>query len=938
MIERSIRYGFLVLIAVLLASCNGGSPGNSDNSGSNGNSGGGSSSGGGQTAEIAQLSAGSGNGTAQTGTTVLVFADITDTDGNPVSGQQVSFSTSLGSLSDSMATTNSNGRASVTLTASQNLGTAVVTMSAEGFSDSVTIGFVAGLPDSVDFSASPTTLGFNRSSDLVITVLDEFGNPVSNQTVQLSVNPNNSGGAFTNVLVTTDSNGRATGEYTTGSSAGSDTLIATASSVTDSAVITVDPNAVALNSMTLVSGSPEIVADGAANTFIRATILDTDNRPVQGVNVSFNSSAGTLDASSDVTDANGRAEVRLTSGTRVATAQVTASVGGLNEAIEVGFVAGPADLANSSITANPTSLAADGVSTTTIVVTLADSNNNPVSNDTQVTLQTGAGTITTANPINTTLGRAEFELQAPANPANTTVSVQQLPGLETQVRFGSTSSGNPASIQIDANPQEITVAGVGQEEQASINLSILDDSGNPIDESGYGDSDLNNVRVTLVTRPNGGEVITGTDASGDPVTSSGTGLIDVRSDNGSVTLNLQSGTLPGVVEAEVKVLDFDGTDFTNSGDVAATASLPQITIASGPPHTIAFTSPITNSITNEGGGVYSRIGTLIVTDRFGNAVPDGTSINLGLVDSVIAKGQTGVVSAGSPMLSESSFDFDTRCSSATSCAAEAFDFMSTITRNGVARGIEKDDRVLIQNSQAEDKSRFVSAVTGSNSIDVQTNYVNGATGLKFVVGTSALGGEIFGEQNGLTKGSVTTVDGLAPFRVFYPANLDTILTGCLGTLPDGTYVRDDKRREVPQSAQLYVVAYSSDNKAVGVDRGQFCFAAIAGINIEARPTTTDRDATVSLEVTDGGDGILLPFAPVSATVQITNRESGSTFDVTATVNNNLENGKAQTGISGTASAEIDLNCDDGGICLSGDSAEVTFFALDGEATVEVSIP
>lgn len=871
-----------------------------------------------------ELTTGADNITADGLSSTFVRATVTDTNGNPVAGIAVGFSTSQGRLDSNEEPTTRNGIAETVLTSDMNLGDAVVSASTGNVTDTKAVEFVAGTPDNVKLTATPATIPLNGSAELGIRVTDKQDNPVPDEAVQLRTVTNNSGGQLDNTAVTTDANGRATAAYNAGNTAATDTLSATASGVSASPVqVIVTPDAARLNALDLKVGSDSITADGNDSTFVRATVTDVNGAPVQGVDVAFSTTKGTLDQTTATTDANGTARVDLTSGTRTIISLVSASTGGLNQSTQVAFVPGPADPANSSISANPASLPANGSATSTVTVTLADANGNPVPDGTEVALTSSAGTVNGSNPATTTRGRAQFTLQAPANQATANIGIQKLPSLKTTVEFDSPLTGNPANVQASVDPESVFVAGVGKSEQADITLNILDDAGNPIDESQYNDTSLDNVRVELVTRPSGGEFITGTNAAGQSVSSGSDGTLDVRSNDGSLTLRFQSGNRPGVIEARIKVLEFAGTDFTTAGDVAATASLPQITVASGPPHTIAFTTPNTDAISNLGGGVYSLTGRVIVTDRYGNAVPDGTAISLGLLDSVIAQGNSSSTTADSPGLSETNFAFN--------------DFLGTIQRNDTSRGIQAGDRILVRNAEAEDKSRFVSSVTGSNSLDAQSNYQNGESGLNLAVGASLLGGEIAGEDESgdATKGRAKTKDGLATFNITYPANTDTVLNGCYG-YTNGTYSTDDKRRTVPQSGQVYVVAASSDNSATAVDRDQFCFKAIAGGTLTASPTTVAGDATIQLTLTDNeteGDRIRLPFVPVFANAVIDTNVSGN-FDVDVTVNNNAENGEPQTNIDGVASADIHVICNDGP-CSTEDSATVTFQGLDATATVTV---
>jgi len=161
------------------------------------------------------------------------------------------------------------------------------------------------------------------------------------------------------------------------------------------------------------------------------------------------------------------------------------------------------------------------------------------------------------------------------------------------------SSGDPASVLFSVSEPHITVSGVGQVEQTTFNIQVVDDSGAPINEEAYDDPTLNNLRVSFVTRPYGGEYLAGegVDAEGERVVvdTRGAGSIELRTVDGMIPVNLKSGTLPGTVEVRVEVLvDADGNALTDP----VIASLPQVSISSGPPHTIVLTSAITASVVN----------------------------------------------------------------------------------------------------------------------------------------------------------------------------------------------------------------------------------------------------------------------------------------------------------------------------------------------------
>ncbi|CAK0747045.1 adhesin/invasin [Gammaproteobacteria bacterium] len=902
-----------------------------------------------------------------------VRAIVRDLSSNLASGVTVSFSSSNGTLVVASPVTSTDGTATATLKAPTRIGSANLIASAGGAFGNATVQFIAGSPASITLAISPVKIAPTSTTTLTTKVTDATGNAVGSTVVRFSVATNQSQGALTSSTVTTSSDGLATTTYTAGvSGSGSivtDTLKAEALAADPAVVIpattdvTVDPSTVTFSSLALaiVNGTVSLTADGTSTVRLRATVQKRTTTggtaAAPGVTVNFTATSGALSAATAVTDSDGFAEVVLTAPTQTSTATLKATTAGLVATASLSFVAGTPDISNSTLTANPSSLAADGVSTSTVTVVLADVNGNLVADGTSVFLVTTAGTITTTNPTVTASGRASFTLKAPTSPSTTDLSIAQLPTLTTQVQFGSASTGDPASITLSAGTTRIYVAGVGKTENTTISLQIKDDAGNAIDENTYGNTSINNIRVSMLTQPHGGEYVSGVDAAADVCTtlhatlpdlvtcpnSGTTGPIYLRTNNGAITLNLQAGALPGVVEVKVEVLlGSDGTTLSTP----LTASMPQVVIASGPPHTIALTSGVTGAITNLGGGIYRRAGKILVTDRYGNNVPDNTVISLGLVDSVLAQG-LGNASAGSAVLTSTSSLLGKRCTlpvaGSSSCVTEVFTFNSEMIRNNTMRGIQTNDRVFLEDVQAQDKNRFASTVTSDTTLTVQSEYLGDQTGALYTVGASLLGAEVAGldSSGNLTVGIATTKDGLADFRVTYPAHNNnsgvshgTILVGCFG-YASNSYSLYDKRYDVPQSTQVYILAASSDDSAIAIDKGQFCFSSISGWTFTPSATSLSSGGTVGLALQDGGDKMTLPFQGVYCYSVVTTRVNGSDFDLSASVSQNPENQLEQTDIDGTTNVTVTLS---GVQHKTGDTGVVTCTSGDASATITVIIP
>lgn len=680
-------------------------------------------------------------------------------------------------------------------------------------------------------------------------------------------------------------------------------------------------DAAQLGSLTLTAGASSVVADGISSMVVRATLQDAENQPAEGISVEFATSFGGFAeangaaAVTRVTNAEGVALVNLISTDRPALALVTATAGGLTREVEVRFVPGPPVAATSSVTANPRTVVADGVSTTTVTVTLKDGNGLPVRDGTAVTLVASAGTVVSPNPVGTSSGRAELILRAPLSQTTAELTIAEVPGISDTVIFGVAATGEPAGIRLSVAVPEIAVAGVGQVEQTQFLLQVVDVSGDPISEVGYADLLLDNLRVSFASRPNGGEYLTGVNAAGQVVRAEGNESFSVRTHGGSATLNLQSGRLPGVIELRAELL------VDALGDPLASpikASLPLATIASGPPHSIVLTLPMRDAIQDRG-GVYRLVGTAIVNDRWGNPVPDGTAIYLGVLDSIIAAG--------------------TGSASGTTLTATTGAFDGTVRRNDEPpRGIQQGDRVLLFNEIAsQDKSRFVASVPvpGAPALEVQSTYSTTYPQADYVVGASLLGVHILGTQErgnpaAATSGLTRTKEGLADVFMDYPANVRTLNVGC-GAVP-----LIDTRHPPVGSADVVVVAESATEPGPldlpGTDRFRdravtvsedFCSYPMAGFTVATLPASLAGTGTVNVVVRDGTD-VRVAFAGVTAGVEIREAPEGAPFTVTAQ--------SCITGEDGTCASEIVVS----GATLPGTyDALVRYQAGDGQGTVTV---
>ncbi len=558
---------------------------------------------------------------------------------------------------------------------------------------------------------------------------------------------------------------------------------------------------------------------------------------------------------------------------------------------------------NSRIVVSPPVIPSDGEAEATVDVVLyyADEENTPM--DFPVFLHATHGEITSANPyiVEAVYGRsvrASFTVKSSTISGRSVLTLPDFPDIEpAEMIFGSVGSGVPAGIRLESiHPNEIAVAGAGQLENSTVHVQLVDEAGGRIEDS----SDYT-LRARFLARPQGWEELSEVGRDGNRDHDS----IEMDVAGGEVWFNVKSGELPGVIEVLLEVLQ-NG----QAMDPPVTAVLPQISIAGGKPHTLILSAPRRGAVVNlndgpdqgidQKGGFYSRKASLSVLDRWGNAVPDGTVINAGVLDTVIASG-TGSIIANSDILTDT---------------AGGVDFSeASVIRNDTRRNIQPGDRVLIRNAKSQNKTRYVHDpdLGAASRLYVTKPYKDSESDLGYIVGASLTGAAIYGinEDGEATRGTVTTRNGMGEIRFVYPANSRTIHLGA---------VSDDPRIEPLGSARVISVFSTSDDSATLVDEGTLAFSSIAGWEVSARPEEISSSHRVRLHVIDGGDGIPLPFVRLSPSIGSVSGE-GLTVDAESCTTDN----------SGSCYAWIRVSGQE-----SGDSADITYYA-DGDEDAEVTI-
>ena len=357
--------------------------------------------------------------------TAIITASVTDQYGNPVSnGTVVTLTASLGGTLNPVTRTTTSGVATSLLTAGPIAGTATVTVTAGTVWGTATVVFTPGPPANMPGTilvASPTSIPIGGATSAVTaTIRDLYGNFVANGTgvsFATTLGTFQQSGSTTYNTITTD--GIATATLVSGLSTGTAQVSAAAGVVLRvvEVTFTIGPPA----SMTVTASPPSILIVTGSST-VTATVRDVGNNLVaDGVVVNVATSLGAIDPPTALTT-NGIATTTLTAGTRTGTAIVTATVGTIWGTTNVTFTT-PYPPYTVTVTAHPLQIPADGVSTSTITVTVTDSYGNPVADGNLANFFVTSGAMIAPASAPTAGGIVTATLTAGTTPTTVTVRV-----------------------------------------------------------------------------------------------------------------------------------------------------------------------------------------------------------------------------------------------------------------------------------------------------------------------------------------------------------------------------------------------------------------------------------------------------------------------------------------------------------------------------------
>jgi subtilisin family serine protease len=422
--------------------------------------------------------------TADGVTTSTITVTLLDSSSNPVAGDTVILSPSSGASIISAASGPSDASGQVTFTVHDSIAELVAyaatdTTSGVPIAQTASVTFTPGVVSAgtSTVTAAPGSVAADgvATSTITVTLKDANGNAIPGKTVTLAA------GSGSSVISAASGPSTVSGIVTfTVHDAVAEALSYTATDSTDSVVLTqtaaviFTAGAVNGGTSTVTAAPASVAADGTTASTITVTLKDANGNGVSGKTVTLAAGSG----SSIISAASGPSTVAgvvTFSVTDTVAESVTYTATDASDTIlvtqtaAVTFQSGAVSSSLSMVAASPASVLADGTSTSTITVTLNDSNGNPVSGKTVTLAGSGSSTISAASGPSTAAGVVTFTVRDSAvesatyTATDTTDSVTLI--LTASVSFtagpvaaqASTVAANPSSVNADGTVSTVSV-------------------------------------------------------------------------------------------------------------------------------------------------------------------------------------------------------------------------------------------------------------------------------------------------------------------------------------------------------------------------------------------------------------------------------------------------------------------------------------------------
>lgn len=358
-----------------------------------------------------------------------------------------------------------------------------------------------------------------------------------------------------------------------------------------------------IGSVTIVSDDYDISVSGLVpprddTAGLTATVEDLFGQEVPDVIVYFATDLGTVDPAFGVTNAAGRATTTLVSGTESGMATVSATVDDKSDTAEVDIVPGPVFAV--TVNATPTTIPADGGSTSTVTAAVEDVYGNAVDGEPVDFSSTITDTWFTEPTVETDAdGDAVATLNAGVIAGETTITATADGVSNTTVVTLTTPIGDPASIvAVSTTSPVIGIKGSSDIDSTTIIFEVRDDMNQPV-EAGH----------AIAFEIQGGGL------GGGEFLNPETGTTDMV---GQVSVTLTSGTIAGTVRIYA-YWAANPAVVSEGVDIAIHGGLPygeRFSLAADPLNLIGLKEL----------GLTAGL-TAFVLDKYSNDVPDGTSVH-----------------------------------------------------------------------------------------------------------------------------------------------------------------------------------------------------------------------------------------------------------------------------------------------------------------------
>ena len=385
---------------------------------------------------------------------------------------------------------------------------------------------------------------------------------------------------------------------------------------------------------TITAAPTSIAADGAATSTVTVQLKDASGNDLTtgGDAVTLATTLGTLGAVTD--NGDGTYTATLTSGTTAGTATVTGTVNtvAITDNATVAFTVGAASAATSTITAAPTSIAADGAATSTITVQLKDANGNDLTaGGDAVTLATTLGTLGAVTDNTDGTYTATLTSGTTAGTATVTGTVNTVAITDNAVVTFTVGAASAVTSTITAAPASITADGAST---STVTVQLKDAGGNNLATGG----DAVTLATTLGTlgavTDNGDGTYTATLTSG---TTAGTATVTGTVNTVAITDNAAVAFTVGAASALTSTITAAPASITAEGASTSTVTV-QLKDAvgnnlatGGDAVTLATTLGTLGAVTDNGDGTYTA--TLTSGTTAGTATVTGTANTAAITDN-----------------------------------------------------------------------------------------------------------------------------------------------------------------------------------------------------------------------------------------------------------------------------------------------------------------